>query len=276
MSVSPTAENMVKPISIGLNHCQKVTSTTGSNKPSLVYSGLTGRVLVGEDVVVGNVLYPVRSVGAMEWKKIDADAIATMPGLAYVLEAASDGTYALVLFWGFCKNTSENFGVKAAGTLSMATKPTATDTVTIGDRVYEFVAAVADVAAETNVPVLIGADVAASKVNLVAAITADTNAVVTVAAFSGDNMVATAKAKGTAGSLIATTETFTDETDAWGAATLGDTTEGSEGGVLYCSTTAGGLTLTAPTVSPDVVQEAGYAISAEQFFFRPELEYAAL
>ena len=108
---------------------------------------------------------------------------------------------------------------KATGTLSMATKPTADDTVVIGANTYTFVATWA---AEGDVE--IGALVANSQANLVAAINGSdgnntAHPLVTAAAFASDDMVVTAKSVGTAGNL-ATTETFTDETDAWGAATM--------------------------------------------------------
>ncbi len=100
-------------------------------------------------------------------------------------------------------------GANATSTLSMATKPTATNTVTIGTTVYTFVAtpaAVGDVA--------IGALVANSQANLVAAINVgddfnDPHPDVAVAAFAANDMVATAKVFGVAGNSIATTETFT-------------------------------------------------------------------
>jgi len=104
----------------------------------------------------------------------------------------------------------------------MATQPTADDdTITIGTTVYTFVAlGTAAAAGEVN----LGANIAATKPLLVAAINGDTlntaHPDVIATAFSSDDMVVTAKVSGVAGNAIATTETFTDETDAWGAAAM--------------------------------------------------------
>lgn len=115
---------------------------------------------------------------------------------------------------------------KAQGTLSMATKPTADDTVTIGDYVYTFVATPA-----ATGDVAIGALVANSQENLVAAIAGDAfnvvHPLVTAADFAADAMIVTAILPGTDGNAIASTETFTDLTDAWDAAVLGTTTAGA-------------------------------------------------
>ena len=118
--------------------------------------------------------------------------------------------------------------VQAQGTLTMATKPTADDTVTIGSTVYTFKAS-QSAAGEVE----IGADVAASKVNLVAAINGtdgvnSADPLVTAADFAGDDMVVTAIKAGTTGNAIASEETFTDGSDAWDAATLGTTQAGAD------------------------------------------------
>ncbi len=109
-------------------------------------------------------------------------------------------------------------GVYAVGTLTMATIPTATDTVTIGTTVYTFVETPA-----SSGDVAHGANVGEAQVNLVTAINAgDTyntaHADYTAADFASDDMVITAIVRGAASD--ATEETFTDLTDAWGAATV--------------------------------------------------------
>lgn len=110
-------------------------------------------------------------------------------------------------------------GAYATGTLGMATKPTADDTITIGTTVYTFVAS-----PEAAGEVAIGAAVANSQANLVAAINGDdfntAHPSVVAADFESDEMVITAKISGIAANSLATTETFADETDAWGAATM--------------------------------------------------------
>lgn len=114
----------------------------------------------------------------------------------------------------------------AARVLTFSGTATDTQTVTIGARVYTFKTALSGAANE----VLIGANLTASRDNLVAAIngaagagtTYGTGTVahadVSAAPSSTDALTATAKAKGTAGNAIATTETLTNA--AWAGATL--------------------------------------------------------
>lgn len=121
--------------------------------------------------------------------------------------------------------------VASQGTLTMDTQPTADDTMTIGTKTYTFTA---DGTAAEDGEIDVGADLADAKTLVVAAIngtdsinTAHTQ--VTAAAFVGDDMVITASTKGVAGDLIATTETFTAETNVFDEATLGTTTAGVNG-----------------------------------------------
>lgn len=109
-------------------------------------------------------------------------------------------------------------GALAAGTLSLETLPTADDTVTIGTTVYTFVAA-PDAVGE----VALGADAAAANANLAAAIAGDafnTAHGAVSAQATAVSVKVTAKQPGVVGNTIATTETLTDLTDAWGAVTL--------------------------------------------------------
>lgn len=114
------------------------------------------------------------------------------------------------------------------GTLTINTKPQAGDTMTIGTRTYAFVASGT---ADTDGEISIGADVAAAKVNIVAAINGtdgwnNPNTKVSAAAFVGDDCVLTARIAGTSGDAIVTTETFTAGTNVFDAGTLGTTTAG--------------------------------------------------
>lgn len=126
--------------------------------------------------------------------------------------------------------------VRAQGTLTMDTNPTDADTMTIGLRLFVFVAALTGALDE----ILIGAAVADTKVNTVNALKADlttlgvTHGCKTSAddaypadAFVGDDLIINAKLGGTAGNSVATTETFTAGTNIFDAATLGTTTAGS-------------------------------------------------
>lgn len=117
--------------------------------------------------------------------------------------------------------------VKATGTLTMDTQPTATDTVTVGTITYTWMASGA-VSGQINR----GADLAAAKVNFVAAINgsdgiqAGPNPFASAAAFSGNVCTLTARMAGPLGSLVATTETFTAVSNVFNATTLGATVEG--------------------------------------------------
>lgn len=128
--------------------------------------------------------------------------------------------------------------VAAEGTLTMDTQPTDTDTVIVGGITYTFLDSFVD--AVDNV--FTGVDLAASKVNLTAAINATggtpgtthytsqvVNPTVTNAAFGGDDSVFTATVAGFAGNSIVTDSSdFTTGTNVFDAATLGDTTLGAD------------------------------------------------
>lgn len=122
------------------------------------------------------------------------------------------------------------------GTLTLAANAVADETVTIGSTVYTWKAAPTTVAYQVKV----GADAAASVVNLVAAINLGSGSGTlygsltavhpTCRAFDGalDTVVVHTKSDTTltaVGTLIATTETMTQ--GSWGAATLADGTDGT-------------------------------------------------
>lgn len=117
---------------------------------------------------------------------------------------------------------------KSQGTLTVDTQPTAGDTMTVGAQTYAFVAnGTANAAGEISV----GADLAGAQAAIVAAINGtdgfnSANAQATIAAFSSDDAVITAKEGGTAGDSVVTTETFTAGTNVFDAGTLGTTTAG--------------------------------------------------
>jgi len=123
--------------------------------------------------------------------------------------------------------------VKATGTLTLATKPTADDTITIGTYVYKFVAS-----ASATGDVEIGALVSDSQGNLETAIDGNTENVahpdVVAAAFSGDDMVITARVAGTAGNAIATTTDLNDGTDDFAAEAMSGGVVGTPGEIGDC------------------------------------------
>lgn len=49
-----------------------------------------------------------------------------------------------------------------------------------------------------------------------------------------------------------------------------DTWNWTVGGIIYVSTTAGGLTQTAPSGTGDIVRVVGYAVSADVIYFNPD------
>ena len=127
--------------------------------------------------------------------------------------------------------------VAAEGTLTMDTDPTDTNTITIGTITYTFL----DSFVDTVDNVFTGADLAAAKVNLVAAVTATggtpgtthfttqvANPDVDIATFIGDDAVLTALVAGFAGNALETTETFSAGTNVFDEDTLGETTLGAD------------------------------------------------
>lgn len=121
--------------------------------------------------------------------------------------------------------------VAAVGTLTLATQPTAGDTMTIGTTVYTFTAdGTADAAGEIDV----GADLADAKTLVIAAINGTdsintAHPTVSAGTFTVNALPLTARTKGLAGSSIATTETFNAVGNVFNATTLGATTEGVNG-----------------------------------------------
>lgn len=110
----------------------------------------------------------------------------------------------------------------AHGTLTLDTQPISGNTVTIGTKVYIFVPVGTDTA---DGEVSIGADLAAAKVNLVAAINgtdgiSEPHPLVRAANFIVNDCVITALIGGAAGNAIATTETFTAASNKFAAVTL--------------------------------------------------------
>ena len=111
----------------------------------------------------------------------------------------------------------------STGTLTVDTQPTSGDTMTIGSYLYTFVP---DGTANADGEISIGGDLAETQGNIVAAINGGdgfntANDVVSAASFSSDDCVLTALIGGVSGDAIATTETFTAETNVFAAATLG-------------------------------------------------------
>lgn len=124
----------------------------------------------------------------------------------------------------------------ATGILTIATQPTAADTITIAQgavtEVYTFVET-----AEDDFDVALGVDVDATQVALAAVIN-DHSALVSAGAFAANASTITAKVKGVIGNTIATVTDLTDETDGFSAENLSggvDGTAGLDGQIRYAA-----------------------------------------
>ena len=155
-------------------------------------------------------------------------------GDIYIGSVLSDGSRIILNVRG--RNPISTAGVQAQGTLTIAEPVTTTDQFTIG--LIQYTMITTPVAAYD---IAIGADEAASKVNIVAAINASgtpgteyfagtlANPLVSAIAFAGDDCVLTARLAGTAGNSIVSAETGNELTHAsniFDATTLGTTTAG--------------------------------------------------
>lgn len=181
-----------------------------------------------------------RKAGIILW-----NALATLPvasGITGAVGAAIEVGNESRAEWGWLEIWRADL-VKAAGTLTLAANatranalgtltltgglpPIANETVTIDGVVYTWKASVTTTANQVK----IGVDADTSLANLIAAITAGSGSgtvygsstvvhpTVTAAAGSTGTMVVTAKASGTSGNALATTETMT--TGSWGGTTL--------------------------------------------------------
>ena len=122
-------------------------------------------------------------------------------------------------------------GIAATGTLTIDTQVTATNTMTIGDKVFTFMA-IGEAVSDGQID--IGANIAACLLATVAAINGTDgintpSEFVTAATFADDDCVLTSIVQATAGNAVATTETFTAGTNVFAAVILGSGVDGTEG-----------------------------------------------
>jgi hypothetical protein len=162
---------------------------------------IAGAVIDGETVTINNALRP-----------------ATVDKYEFLADAAQTKTTVTNIAVDITTYTT-----KSTGTLTLATQPTAGDTMTIGSVVYTYVATDAPHVGGT---ISVGADLAAAKLATVAAINGtDTfntaHPLVSASAFAVNVCTLTAKIGGVAGDAIATTETFTAVGNVFAAVTLG-------------------------------------------------------
>jgi len=145
-----------------------------------------------------------------------------------------------------------NFGVnitanttKSTGTLTVATQPTAGDTMVIGAKTYTFVP---NGTANADGEIGVGTNLASAKLAIVAAINGTDavnvpNTKVSAAAFQTNVCTLTALVGGVAGDAIVTTKTFTAVGNVFGAGVLGSGAD--------CSATDAAIALTAAITAHD-------------------------
>ncbi len=161
---------------------------------------------------------------------------------------------------------------KSQGELTLDVIPVDTNTMTVDGKVYTFL----DVITAADGDIFIGANLAASQVNMVAAFDLSGTAgvqygsgmtahpTVDVADFAADLSIFTAKLPGAAGDAIDTTETFGPATDIFDAATLGTERAGSDSSGLSAS----GLVSAADTVSVVLTNATAGALDPDSGSFR--------
>lgn len=167
---------------------------------------LAGVVVDGETVSIGDDVY-----------EFDTHATATVTAGRIAVDVSGGST------------------VAAQGTLTLDTLPTDGDTVHIGSTTYRFKSTMVG----ANDVKITAANLGATQVSLRKTIngtgaagtdyftgTVTPHATVSMAAFVADDAIVTAKAGGTAGNSLATTETFTAGTNVFDDTTLGATTPG--------------------------------------------------
>lgn len=185
-------------------HLVKVSKTVQNNGLFLVSSAVAAKIVVGS-----NLVDETPSATA----QLEAVGFQFASG---VVSLTSSAAAAVLSISGLAQ---------AVGTYTLSGNVTAADTVTIGTRVYTFVAALTGVANE----VLIAGTAANTLVNLAAAINGTTGAGTTyglgtvahvqvTAASTATTVVATAVTPGVSSNVIATTESGSNSS--WGAATL--------------------------------------------------------
>lgn len=174
--------------------------------------------------------HAVKAQGTLDITGVVKDGETIFVGGTTVFEFDTDGN----IIGGNIPIDISTYCIASQGTLIVDTQPIVGDTFTIGvgggSKTYTFVA---EVDADTDGEIGIGADLAGAQGNIVAAIngtdgfnTAHTQ--VTAGTFALDNLIITAIVPGTPGDLIATTETFFAATNIFDAATLGTTTAGAD------------------------------------------------
>ena len=205
--------------------------------------GSENEIIAGKKYTVFTFAELVEAEGGTPSLSAGDNLYAGASGIVDITPAVGDVFVGTVLYGGsriivnmMGQKTVTVAGVAAQGTLTIAEPVTTTDQFTVGDIEYTLLttpAAAYDIA--------IGADEAATKVNIVAAINASgtagteyfagtlANPLVEATTFAGDAGVLTARVNGTAGNAIVSVESgneLTHASNVFDATTLGTTTAG--------------------------------------------------
>ena len=160
---------------------------------------------------------------------VEDTASAVLDTITFASMGTGDVTEHVALF-GTYDQVRGSVGLPAEGRLTIGEQVTAGDTMTIDTTVYTFIAAGTTPTTAQSPAIELGANEAATKVNIEAVLFDGVHPTVNArAAFVGDGFDLYSRESGLAvPTAIATTETFTDGGNIFQAATLGDQTEGIE------------------------------------------------
>ena len=249
--------------------------------PVVKFSGIVGKVKVGETVVLGDLLYPKTAATPYYMLGDPTQAAIKGPISAMALEGGAVGEYVDAIFEGYVKNlawlTTEYLCSKARAIFTLADVTVDAQIITMNTGVLGNDISDDGIVAGSNF-VVVPAGTSVAQFEAVA-----TKALVNVAlaALTTDPMIrvendwaadaldfVTVNA-GVAGNLFPATETFTN--GSWGAALFAG---GTDAGIVYCGDSGKPACLASiPATTNDMVQVIGQAISPTELMFRPITDY---
>jgi len=249
--------------------------------PTVRYSGIVGKIKIGETCVLGDLVYPKDAATPYYMLADPTQAAIKGPANAILLEGGAVGEYVDALFEGYINIpaflTAEYFTAKARVELDVGDVTVDAQTITMGAAVYgNDISDDGVVAGSTFVLVPASTSLAHFKaaftkaaVNTVLAAMATDPGIRVETDWATDILAFVAVNAGVAGNLIATTETFTN--GAFASTTM---LLGTDAGVVYCGDSGKcACTANIPATSNDMVQVIGQAISPTELMFRPITDY---
>jgi hypothetical protein len=231
------------------------------------YSGIVGRVLVGETVARYDMLYHNATTGKFE--KANATNATKMPIICMALEAGVLNDNVLCLFQGFVQSSDKDWTVRASGTITISGNIADGDYFTIGGVTYEFdtnsawtagrvqvyCSAVTNTVAQTALSAVLK-EYSRYKVQQPGAWAAN---ILTLYAYDG----------GTPGNSVGLVKSGTNL-----AVSGANMTGGVDGALVYGSISVnGGIQYTAPVTTSNIVQFLGRSLAYNQFYFNPTFHY---